>query len=104
MDKSEPILLEIKNAVLGIEPNAEVVLFGSRARGDYHEESDWDVLVLTNKDEKDFEFRSKVRKVILGLELEFGQAITGLVRNREFWGRMKATPLFREVQKDGLVL
>ncbi len=28
----------------------KVILFGSRARGDFDEESDWDVLVLADKD------------------------------------------------------
>ena len=41
------ILTQIKTAVEEILPDAKVFLFGSRARGDWHEESDWDILVLT---------------------------------------------------------
>jgi predicted nucleotidyltransferase len=37
------ILKEIKKTVLNVDSEAEVVLFGSRARGDFHDESDWDV-------------------------------------------------------------
>lgn len=28
-------------------------LYGSRARGDFHEDSDWDLLVLLNKEQRD---------------------------------------------------
>ena len=30
-------------------PNEKVILFGSQVRGDEHEESDWDLLILLNK-------------------------------------------------------
>ncbi len=38
---------EIESVGLKLEG---IVLFGSRARGDYRENSDWDFLVLVNKD------------------------------------------------------
>ncbi len=104
MDKSAEILKEIKQAVLDVDPGAEVVLFGSRARGDFHEESDWDVLVLVDKDEKDYNFRRKIRKALLRLELKFDQAITGIIRNKIFWQKLKLTPFFSEIQKDGVIL
>ena len=30
-------------------PGAKVILFGSRARGDHHQNSDWDILVITKE-------------------------------------------------------
>jgi len=32
----------------GIEID-KIILFGSRARGDYREDSDWDILIVTKK-------------------------------------------------------
>ena len=47
MDRREYILQSIKNRSAEIMPmNAKVILFGSQARGDYHEGSDWDILIL----------------------------------------------------------
>ena len=40
---------KIKANVLEVDPDAEVWLYGSRARGDYHEGSDWDLLLLIDK-------------------------------------------------------
>ena len=48
LDQKE-ILAQIKKGVQEVVPDAQVFLFGSRARGDWHEESDWDILVLTEK-------------------------------------------------------
>ncbi|MEK7396797.1 MAG: nucleotidyltransferase domain-containing protein [Candidatus Poribacteria bacterium] len=35
-----------------------IILFGSRARGDYNEDSDYDILIVT---EKTFPFKEKIR-------------------------------------------
>lgn len=43
------ILNTIKSTVLGFLPDARVLLFGSRANGNYTNDSDYDVLVVTNK-------------------------------------------------------
>lgn len=42
-----------------VDPEAEVVLFGSRARGDFHDESDWDDLILVDKEETDFVLKER---------------------------------------------
>ncbi|MCR4826365.1 MAG: nucleotidyltransferase domain-containing protein, partial [Bacteroidales bacterium] len=47
---SELMRDSIKANVLEVNPNAEVWLYGSRARGTAREDSDWDVLVLTPDD------------------------------------------------------
>ncbi len=51
-------LNKIKARVLKEDANASLILFGSRARGDYRPDSDWDVLVLTSK-EASTQFKNK---------------------------------------------
>jgi predicted nucleotidyltransferase len=38
----EKLLEQIKQAVRQAEPDAEIILYGSRSRGDALSESDWD--------------------------------------------------------------
>lgn len=46
MVKKSEILNCIKETVLAIDETAEVILFGSQARGEAGVESDWDLLIL----------------------------------------------------------
>ena len=48
IDKDD-MIKAMRNVLNGIEPNIHAILFGSRARGDAKEGSDWDVLVLIDK-------------------------------------------------------
>jgi len=41
------IISLIKQKVRETDPSAEIILYGSRARGDEKEFSDWDILILT---------------------------------------------------------
>lgn len=91
MDGSEQIshqelLSRIKAAVLAVAPDAEVSLYGSRARGDAHEESDWDILVLLPKAPTS-EIKGRIRHRLYDIELETGQVITSVYFSKSDWER-----------------
>ncbi len=67
------------------DPGAEVILFGSHARGDANEESDWDVLILIDKKKQTREVEDKYRDEMFKLELEVGQPISTLVFSKNDW-------------------
>ena len=51
---NQQIFNEIQTLKRQILPNEKVILFGSQARGDAREDSDWNLLVLLNKKERNF--------------------------------------------------
>lgn len=105
MKRSKQKILEmVKNQVKNLDPSAEIMLYGSRARNDAHEESDWDLLVLTERkisqaDEK--AYRSKIYE----LELQLGEAFSTIIYNKEVWNsKMKITPFYENVMNEGVLL
>lgn len=93
---SQPFLFpEIKKAVHQLVPDAQVLLFGSRANGTATEESDWDVLVLT-KQPVDWKFKKKLHDHVFPLSVEAGTVISLLVVQEENW---KNNPSYYALQQ-----
>jgi len=58
----------IKLMVNSFLPNAQVLLFGSRARGEFSEDSDYDLLIITQKTfdpRTKMNWESKIRKALI---------------------------------------
>lgn len=103
--KRNDIMKRVKEAVLEIEANAEISLYGSRARGDSIEQSDWDFLILLNGKVDDKRV-DKIRHRLYELEWEIGEVISSLIRNKEEWNNMpfKSMPIHRAIEKEGIRL
>lgn len=97
------ILNEIKAAIRSVDAGAEVILFGSRARGDFNEESDWDILILSDKADK--ERREGIfRKALLETEMKYSICIGLLVRSREKWDELEVTDIHQNIDEEGIVI
>lgn len=94
----------IRKSVSGVDPNAEVMLYGSRARGTEREDSDWDILVLTDYT-VDLNKESKFRDKLYDLELESGEPISTFVYSKLDWKtKQKVTPFYYNVMKEAILL
>ena len=100
--KQAALLQRIKNAVLELAPGAEVILYGSRARGDAEPDSDWDVLVLIDETPTS-NFKSRIRRRLFDIELESDEIISSIIYSKNDWeeGRMRVTPLHKNVEREG---
>jgi predicted nucleotidyltransferase len=99
------LLKHVKEVVLEVEPTAEVILYGSRARGDSTAESDWDFLVLVDGTVDD-ERTDRIRHRLYEIEWESDQVLSSIVRSREQWNRppLSATPFHQNVEIEGIAL
>lgn len=100
----EALLRDIRTAVVGVDPDAEVVLFGSRARGDAREDSDWDLLMLPSR-EIDLKLRDAFNTAIYDVELAYFEALSMVFFPLSRWraGHTPA-PLYDNIRREGIWL
>jgi len=80
-------------------------LFGSRARGDFNADSDWDVLILVDNKKVTNSVEDKFRDDLYDIELESGQVISAFIYPKEYWNSLLSySPLFKNVKREGIRL
>jgi predicted nucleotidyltransferase len=78
------ILPIIKSQVHKIVPGAQVLLYGSRVTGKIHEESDWDILILT-KIKHPKATKWVIHDLLFQLSIDFSTFINILLIQEEEW-------------------
>ena len=103
MEKSQ-ILERIKQLALTILPKGSSLwLYGSHARGDYHDNSDWDLLILLDKSKitsEDYDLTYYFRE--LGWDL--GTEISSHIYSKSQWANWFFLPFYKNVEQDKIVL
>ncbi len=95
----------IKEATARFVPQAEVILFGSQARGTSHAESDWDLLVLLDQPFVSAKKEIEIMDRFYDLSLETDAVLVPLIYPKSEWyGKYSITPLFENIQKEGIRL
>lgn len=75
----------VYNIVQKNDNTAQIYLFGSRARGDAHADSDWDILVISGKEKMNFTERTDLMYDIGEAGENIGQQINALVYTAKQW-------------------
>lgn len=108
-DLKNPVEKELlgrcKRTIRTIDPTADVILFGSRARGDADDDSDYDLLILTDGDSS-LKREDSFRQSLYPLELETGAMLSIMAINRQVWetALYREMPFGRNVRRDGVTL
>lgn len=103
---TEKMLRErIRVTVQAVEPSAECILFGSRARGDAREDSDWDVMVLLDGEVTEAR-KLRLIEQVLDLEIETLSAISIIMCSKEQWRNHHRSiySLQQSVNEEGIAL
>lgn len=84
----------------------QVILYGSYARGDYTEDSDIDIMVLTTLTDKEIEqIETEIYDLAFDYLMDYGVDISVVIKNEEqfnYW--LGALPFYDNVRKEGMVL
>ena len=99
------LLLRCKQTIRATDPTADLILFGSRARGEAEADSDYDLLILTDGD-SGLKREDSFRKSLYPLELETGAMLSIMAINRQVWDSTlyREMPFGRNVRRDGVLL
>jgi predicted nucleotidyltransferase len=86
-----------------VPPDGHVWLYGSRARGNAHEGSDWDILILLNKpklEASDYDVTYPFRE----LGWDIGEEISPSLYTLKQWDEWTFLPFHKNVEQDKFVL
>ncbi|MBI5788942.1 MAG: nucleotidyltransferase domain-containing protein [Candidatus Schekmanbacteria bacterium] len=98
-------LQELSLILHEIFPVAEIILFGSKARGDFDVESDIDLLILTGH-KIDRKKRHEITHYVFEVNLKYDVNISTLVIPKKEWeeGLYPVLPIYWEISEQGILI
>jgi len=100
---NQQIIKEIQTLKRELLPKERVILFGSQARGDAREDSDWDLLVLLNKEKRSYsdDYDNYAYPFVeLGIKLDILISIQLLTIKD--WEKQKPSIFYKNVEQEGI--
>ncbi|MHB1679231.1 MAG: nucleotidyltransferase domain-containing protein [bacterium] len=95
---------ELKSEILKTHPETEVILFGSKARGDFNEDSDVDVLIFVDKINNDVE--KDIADIIYNIIAKYGIPLNETIAEKKLlevsW--ISETPFYANIKKEGVII
>lgn len=95
----------IKSTARKVMPSGvKVFLYGSRARGDAHHGSDWDILILVNSPIVGVELYDTLAYPLTELGWKHGEVIIPVIYSQDEWDHPASLLFRRNVEQDAIAL
>lgn len=104
MVEKEEMIKAMRNVLNSIDPTVQAILFGSRARGDAEEDSDWDVLVLIDKPHVSLSDYDKYSYPLRELGWDMDEIINPVLFSTKEWNENHFTMFNHNVRNDGIAI
>lgn len=99
---NQQIFEEIKQLKYTLLPDEKVVLFGSQARGDEREDSDWDLMILLNKENLTPEDDDKYAFPFVLMGWKYGTYISVKLYTKMEWEKQKPSIFRYNIENEGI--
>ena len=123
-DNERVALTELKKKIAEKYPTAQIILYGSKARGDYDENSDIDILIVINDNynidknisfeelEKryfmavDKDIEDEISNILVDIQVKYCISIDYQIKNKSYINTNLAgiVPLYQNIKKEGIKL
>ena len=108
MSDRNRILCEFRNKTKSIMGDSlkQMILYGSYERGDYGDNSDMDIMVLTElTDDRIIQIEDEIFDAAYDIELEYGVPISVNIKNeKHFKNWVNSLPYYSNIQKEGIII
>jgi len=103
--KDKKLLRDFKQVITALVPDATILLYGSRARGNPAPQSDYDLIILTEQQVPP-EIATRLQDAIYDFELDRQAVLSVLFYLRGEWDapRTLAMPFRRRVEEEAVLL
>lgn len=104
-----PFLLEsYREAIVQILGNRlkRIILYGSYARGDFRQDSDLDIMILTDiQPGETGSYSDRIYDVTYDFEVQYGMEINPSIQNIQIYEQWKSVyPFFMNIEKEGVAI
>lgn len=98
-------LEELKEKILRRYPDANIILYGSKARGDFDRESDIGLLILISQ-KINTKLEEGIYHISYEIELKYNVVFGEIIENKEFWKTPLANvmPLYQNIDREGIAI